>query len=125
MQPASLQQQLASGMLGGSSPMNVATQGSPTYDPNLQPPSPSPMPNQSITGQFSPSQMQQPAQSQAPQGQMLTLPTEDRDPQAPGHQVSLSEAEKIIGALESRLKNISKVEQMQQQAQMPQQPQGV
>ncbi len=129
MNPQSLQAQMATGMLQGGSPLNVATQGSPTYDPSLQPTSPIPSPNQSIAGQFSPSQMQQSAQQQPQQGvqdpNLVTIPTQDSDPQTPGTQVPFNEVEGIIGALNDRLKAISSIHKQQTEHlyPTPQQPQ--
>lgn len=115
MQPQpSLMSQLSNSMAQGGSPMNVQTPGSPQFDPSLQMPSPTPMPDQSISSQFSPSQMQQ----QPPQGmgqqpqQMATLPIQDGDQQTPGVQVPASEAELIIKALGKRMQSLSKIHEM-------------
>ncbi len=129
MQPAvqtgGLATQLANSMQMGNSPLNVQTPGSPNYNPSLVTQQPTPMPQGSPASDFTPTQMQQ-GQPMQPQTQepQLTLPVEDSNPQAQGTQVSVSEAEKIIAALEGRLKNIGSVEKMTAQAALPQQPTG-
>lgn len=115
MNPAvGLQAQLAQGMASGS-PMNIATPGSPTFQQGLTAPS-IPMPDKSPATNFTPHQMSPAMQAPMPQQgqpqQMMTLPIEDANAQAPGVQVPESEASLILKSLDHRLENISKVQEM-------------
>lgn len=121
MNPAgnpSLMSQLSQSMVQGLPPQSVQTPGSPGFDPSTQPVVSPQMPQGSPASLMpSPGQMQQPQAAQ-----QVTLPIEDQNPQTPGTQVSITEAEKIISALEGRLKNIGSVEKMTAQAALPPQP---
>lgn len=117
MQPQSLLGQVTSSMASGQSPLNQISSSSPASQPGLMPPPQTPMPGNdySVIHKAAASRgmdlsghpQLQPGQSQQSQGQDVTLPIQDNNPQQPGVQVPASEAELIIKALTGRMKTIS------------------
>lgn len=125
----SLMARLTQGMQAGNSPMNTVTSGSPNFQPSLQSPTPSPMPNKTFhleaalkrRGMQLPPQLAQQGEPQA-QGGQVTLPNvQDINPQQPGVQVPLSEVELIIKALSKHLDHKNKMEAKVLEAALPQQ----
>lgn len=114
-----LQNALAQGMQSGS-PMNAQTPSAPGFDPGTQPPAQPPMPNQSPMSQIRPMPGQVAGGQPQGQGQMMTLPVNDSDPNTPGVQIPASESELLIKALNDRLKSLSKIHTMAAQAAYPQ-----
>lgn len=116
--------QLSQQMAQGVPALDQNTVGSPNFDPSLQPPMPSAMPQGSPMdaihrafarrGKPVPAHLQAP---QAPQAQpqqpdasgQVTLPIQDENPQQPGTQVQPSEAELLIKAITKRLDHHNKV----------------
>lgn len=111
--------QLSQQMAQGVPTLDQNTAGSPNFDPSLQPPMPGAMPQGSpMTAMDSALHrahqrrgMPIPAQMSQASGQQgdVTLPIEDNNPQQPGVQVSPTEAELILKAMDSRLKHHSKI----------------
>ena len=106
--PSTIIGQLQQSMSGGQPALGQVSSQSPTFDPTTQTPPQTPMPQGSpLSRAFSRRGMQMPQGQQAPTAQptqqpqpMVTLPGVTDQSKAPGVQVPVSEAEKLIGALE-------------------------
>jgi hypothetical protein len=129
----SLMTQLTNTMSQGQSPMNVQTPGSPMYQPSLITPAPAPTPDRSpeaamhlgaLHRYYEKNGMQKPSQltsapTAQPGGSQVTLPVQDTNPQQPGVQIPVSEAELIVKALTKRLEHHSKAGEKVLNALMP------
>lgn len=130
----SLMTQLNNSMQSGGSPMDVQTPGSPMFDPSLQTPSPTPMPQGSPMSQIHVThpdlhavlQKQgispgggDPAMQPNAAGN-VTLPLQDQEPQSPGVQVPLSDAQLIIKAMTKHMDHKNKIEAKVLDAALPQ-----
>lgn len=125
--------QLNNSMQSGGSPMNVQTPGSPNYDPSLIAPSPTPTPQGSPMSQIHithpdlhavlQKQGISPADPNAPTPNAagnVTLPIQDEEPQSPGVQVPLSDAQLIIKAMSKHMDHKNKIEAKVLDAAIPQ-----
>lgn len=148
MPPTSILGQISQSMASGQSPLNSISSSSPAFQPGLTPPS-VPMPDKSpasfihrAAGRRGMDLSNHPqlqanfAQSPTPGApvnsdpssftnpQQATLPIQDQNPQQPGVQVPISEAELIVKALNKRLDHHTKMTEKLMNTMLPeQQPQ--